>query len=181
MIRENMSDSKKLTDFGVSEVFGVMLLLTITLVAAGVVSAYASGIGVKTGESNIGATIVASEIYTNQNTNCGYILFEHLSGNPLNLNRTEIHLSIRSNSKVQTSIKNKPAKAPIEPFSTGGSYRIAPGDLFVLNADGADSEKIYWGNPAGNNFCIEKNQYVKYEIIDLESKLVISTGMIPFS
>ena len=47
-----MSGSKKLTDFGVSEVFGIMLLLTITLVAAGVVSAYASGIGVKTGESN---------------------------------------------------------------------------------------------------------------------------------
>jgi len=75
---------KNLNDRAVSEVFGVMLMLTITLIVACIVATFVCGFSFDAKKDAISANIVASDLYMDES--CAYILFDHLSGDPVDLN-----------------------------------------------------------------------------------------------
>ncbi|GLI45987.1 MAG: type IV pilin [Methanoculleus bourgensis] len=178
-------------DRGISEVFGVMLILTITLIVACIVTVFAGGFSLDTKTDAISANIVASDLYMNSSTRCAYIQFEHISGDPVDLDSIVVTLGLRSSAKTTTRITN--ADHPTGVNETGSklthylkSYggdksKITVGDRFVLYADGID-DGIYWQSKgADEKFSAPMNDYITYRIVDTRSNRPISSGKIPVS
>ncbi|WP_083523387.1 type IV pilin N-terminal domain-containing protein [Methanofollis ethanolicus] len=179
-------------DGGISEVFGVMLILTITLIVACVVTVFAGGFSPDTKTDAISANIVASDLYMDRDNSCAYILFDHISGDPVDLNAVVITLGRRDSAKMTTRITN--ADQPTGFDETGSRLThylknygedkstITAGDRFVLYADDCDDEGIYWQNEdADERFSVRMNDYITYRIVDTRSNRPISSGKIPVS
>jgi FlaG/FlaF family flagellin (archaellin) len=180
-------------DRGISEVFGVMLILTITLIVACVVTVFAGGFSFDAKTDAISANIVASDLYMDGDNSCAYILFDHVSGDPVDLNSIVITLGIRSSAKTTTRITN--ADQPTGLDETGSKLthylknyggedksKITVGDRFVLYADGIDDDGIFWMNEdADEKFSVPMNDYITYRIVDTRSNRPISSGTIPAS
>ncbi|WP_084600811.1 type IV pilin N-terminal domain-containing protein [Methanolacinia paynteri] len=172
---------------GLSEVFGVMLMLTITLIIACVVAAFACGHSFDTVDDSISANIVASD--WGKDGSLYYIIFDHLSGDPVDLNSIEINLANRSSAKDKTVISNNDV-----PRDSGHEYienygeddtTVTVGDRFRLYADGSDEDggavtAIYWQKDGADaEFSVPVDGYIDYRIIDLRSGRAISAGSIP--
>lgn len=178
---------------GISEVFGVMLILTITLIVAGVVIVFAGGFSPQQDERAISANIVVSEIipYPDPNPHGAYIVFDHMSGDPVDLNGIEIALGKRSSSRERTVIDNKLEPTGVNEtgsalakyivgYGEKSATRIGTGDRFALYADGYDSaDGIYWqSSGSSGTFSVGSNDYLTYQIVDTQSKRLISSGMV---
>jgi len=185
---------KSLDNRGISEVFGVMLVLTVTLIVACLVAVFVGGFSFGAEEQAISANLVASGLYVDESKDCAYILFEHVSGDPVDLNSIVFSLGLRSSAKNTTHIQN--TDKPTGKDENGGSLthyiqnygapdktkKIAVGDRLVLYADGADNDGIYWqkeGAPA--KFFAPWNDYIAYQILNTRSNRPISSGKIPVS
>lgn len=185
------------TTRGISEVFGVMLILAITIIVAGVVTAFAGGFSFSPEDNAISASIVVSDVVlSSDDPHCAYIIFDHMSGDPVSLDGIEIALGKRSSSRERTVIGNRlepvPATGVDETGSALSEYlvgygtgetsatRIRAGDRFVLYADGWDADDgIYWqSSGSSGRFSVESGDHITYEIIDTRSKRVISSGMV---
>jgi FlaG/FlaF family flagellin (archaellin) len=159
----------------VSPVVGVMLMLVVTIIIAAVVSAFAGGIAgeeIKTPQASIVAKEIAiNEAYDDDTNNwapdpiagkCSdvYVVFEHVGGDPLNLNNIAIYLgsmkyqhekSVISNAMTSstdtalTGFKTDIASAFSNDWATyiegypDHATVIATGDRFVLHADFVNS------------------------------------------
>ena len=172
---------------GISEVFGVMLMLTITLIVACVVAAFATGYSFDSADDLISANIVASDWGLDGDT--PYILFDHLSGDPVDLNSIEINLALRSSAKTKTVVSNHDT-----PTSVGTDVYIVNcgedddtvtvGDRFRLYADYAEAggSGVYWEKDgADESFFAPEGDCIDYRIIDRRSGRAISAGSIPVS
>lgn len=180
-------------DRGISEVFGVMLILTITLIVACIVTVFAGGFSLDAETDAISANIVASDLYMDPNIpGCAYIQFEHISGDPVDLNAVVVTLGLRNSTKTTTRITN--ADQPTGVDETGSELthyfrvygegedesKITAGDRFVLYADDCDEEGIYWQSAgADGRFSAPVNDYITYRIVDTRSNRPISSGKIP--
>ena len=175
---------------GLSEVFGVMLMLTVTLIIACVVAAFATGHSFDSADDLISANIVASD--WGKDTTSRYIIFDHLSGGPVDLNSVEINLACRSSAKDKTVVSNKDDPtgfdgenhAYIENYGNIEDTTVTVGDRFTLRVDGPGpditGDEIYWQNAeADSRFSVPVDGYVDYRIIDLRSGRTISAGSIP--
>lgn len=165
----------------VSEVFGVMLILAITIIVAGIVAAFAGGFSLDSGSDTIRANIVCSGFDEVQH----YVIFDHLSGDPVNLNEIEIALGNRSSSRDRTVISNHetPSGTGVNVYIEAlgsNTTKVGVGDRFVLYADTVDSDGTWsWQNKdAAEPFRIGSRDYLTYQIIDTRSSRVISSGMI---
>ncbi|GAB7016601.1 type IV pilin [Methanogenium cariaci] len=187
MNRENLNDR------AVSEVFGVMLILTITLIVACIVATFVCGFSFDAKKDAISANIVASDLYMDESDeSCAYILFDHLSGDPVDLNDIRVSLGIRSSAKMTTCIRNVDHPTGLDEAGNSltcyianygeDSSKITVGDRFVLYADGIDKNGIFWMREnTSEKFSAPMNDYITYQIIDTRSNRPISTGSIPVS
>ena len=169
-------------DGGISEVFGVMLVLTVTLIVACLVAVFVGGFSFGAEEQAISANLVASEL--NASGAPPYILFEHVSGDPVDLNSIVISLGLRSSAKTTTRIQNTAETKYIENYGDPEKTKITVGDRFALYADGCDPDPytggIYWGSSTARFFA-PWNDYITYQILDTRSNRPISSGKIPVS
>ncbi len=181
---------------GISEVFGVMLILAITIIVAAVVAAFAGGFSFDSGESPLSATIIVSKFVVDSSNDCSYIVFDHMSGDPVNLDSIEIALGSRSSSKERAVISNRlepgsgkdETGTPLNKYIAGygvdenedGAIRIATGDRFRLYADGRIlDDGVFWkSSDTTSAFSVKFNDHLTYQIIDTRSQRVISSGMI---
>jgi FlaG/FlaF family flagellin (archaellin) len=170
---------------GLSEVFGVMLMLAVTLIIACVVAAFACGHSFDTVDDSISANIVASD--WDEDGYSRYIIFDHLSGDPVDLNSIEINLANRSSAKDKTVVSNQDDPTGpnfnghkyIENYGGGGNT-VAVGDRFILRVDDVEGDEIYWKNAeASTRFSVQADEYLDYRIVDLRSGRAISAGSIP--
>lgn len=170
---------------GISEVFGVMLMLTVTLIIACLVAAFATGYSFDSADDLISVSIVAS----GWGDNSEYVLFDHLSGDPVDLNSIEINLALRSSAKTKTVVSNRddPTNDDIDHYivccgEDGDETTVTVGDRFMLYADRSDAGGVYWEKDgAEDSFFAPDGDYINYRIIDRRSGRAISAGSIPVS
>ena len=117
----------------VSEVVGIMILLTITVVLAAVVALAATSMVGET-EKPLSAEITAVSV-----TGDGHIIFELISGEPFTLSDIRVVLGVRENSTEPKSIAGTELKA----VASSGDI-IFLGDRFYLD-----------GTPSGTGINIE--------------------------
>lgn len=209
MIRKN--------DAAVSPVVGVMLMLVVTIIIAAVVSAFAGGVAgdqhktpqatikVKSVIDSIGGTTASTSPYA-LTYPTGYaaangLLFENTGGDSFSLNDIEIQLQVQD-TKYTLKPDDKLPSTSILPagISNGGYFQkigntsisdrmIAPGDKFMLYADGNSQAVTYSGynlyygpkltwtpTSAMKGFSITLNTKASYQITDKTSNRAIATG-----
>ena len=183
-----MNPQRNGREVAVSEVFGVMLILAVTIIVAGIVAAFSGAFSLSPGTDTLHANIVCSEFGTGGNS--AWLVFDHVSGDPINLNEIEISLGSRLSSHNQTMISNQLSPtgadetgAPLEHYIIAygnTSSRVSVGDRFVLYADGVDANgNVYWqSTQAADRFVIGPDDYLTWQIIDIQSGRPLSSGVI---
>ncbi len=182
----------------VSPVVGVMLMLVVTIIIAAVVSGFAGGMagGVeKTPQAIIvSEKIVINEAYDTDTTNWDpdqvedqaddiYVLFEHMSGDHINLNNIEICLGSAKYINTKTTISNVMTPNTEDTGDsdhdslTGFSHKwtqylegypdhstfIEPGDKFVLHADYSKRMDVYESTYGSDIPLYESHIYWKHK------------------
>ena len=97
-------------DNAVSEVVGVMLLLSITLILAAVVAVYATGSAGDTRQP-IRADLVASGVMKDEDSRY-QVIFDHRSGSPFNVSDVQVSIASREDRSVHMLLRNEPGKQP---------------------------------------------------------------------
>ncbi|WP_245323542.1 type IV pilin [Methanomicrobium sp. W14] len=173
------------SDDGVSEVFGVMLLLTITIIVACIVSVFAGGFSFSSSEDTISSNIAASDFHVpGGSDDYTYVVFDLISGDPVSLNGITVKLGVRSSEKETTVISNSdnPSGNGLDDYmeSYGDKKsRITVGGRFILYADGTDDDGVYWKSEGSlNRFHVDSDDFLTYRIIDDSTGRPVSSGMI---
>lgn len=145
-------------DLGVSEVVGVLLMLTITILLVSTVAIVMNNT-IGTTEKPITANIVATDIDN------GNIILELISGDSFSLDMIYVKLGIREESDKSIILKEEFFEAYT------GSRIISIGDRFKIMG-----EKVGM-NIKVNNFIVLKGKHLTYIIYDSTGK-PISSGEI---
>lgn len=147
------------SDSAVSEVVGVLLLLTITLLLVSLVAVSLNS-AVSTTEKPVQATIVATGI-SGKN-----VTFEAVAGDAFVLDQVEVRLGIREYPSQYTSLRGS-----LHLKSYSGLAAVSLGDRFYITSD-AD-EKLQWGS-----FTVSSGSHLTYRFYDLRTGSPISSGEI---
>lgn len=147
----------------VSEVVGVMLMLSITIVLATVLAASVGGLAGVT-EKPVTATISAVEI---KNAN---VTFENVAGDSVSLQDISLGLGVRENASMSAVVPGR----NLVPAVTGSSV-IALGDRFVLNLNlTSDKQNLTYGS----SFRVKAGEHLTYRFYDTRSASPFSSGEI---
>lgn len=208
-------------DAAVSPVVGVMLMLVVTIIIAAVVSAFAGGmaseqhntpqvsLNVKSSIQNIQGTIDPVSphtlTYPDGFTAANGLQFENTGGDMFSLNDIAIQIQTGDTKMTLLPTDTLSDKSIIPAGISNGGYfqkigntsvsdkMIAPGDKFMLYADGCAKEVTYvWSGgstyygpklswqPSGakNRIGVYLNSKIQYNVIDKNSNRVMSTGEI---
>jgi len=208
MIRDN--------DTAVSPVVGVMLMLVVTIIIAAVVSAFAGGMGSeqhKTPQVSLNAECAIQDIqgtidpdtyvltYPTDFTSANGLLFENVGGDSFSLNEIEVQLQTGDTKMTILPTDKVPATSILPTGISNGGYfqkignkslsdkTIAPGDKFILYADGCAQgvtytyDNTYYGpkiswRPSGSSggFSIYLDKKVQYKVIDKSSSRLMASG-----
>jgi len=123
-------------DNAVSEVIGVMLMISVTLIIVALVAVYATGAAGDTTQP-IRADLVASDVMKEQDGDtCRYqIIFDHLSGDPFNVDQVEVSIGLREDQTLHMVLRNEGEKRCIETFDQdsqtvelGGRFKVSLGE-----------------------------------------------------
>ena len=125
-------------DDAVSEVVGIMILLTITIVLAAVVALAATSAVGET-ETPLSAEITAVGVSGDD------VIFELISGEPFALSDIRVVLGVREDSTKSVSV----AGTDLKPKT--GDHTIFLGDRFVLDGDEASGEISFEGMTVSND------------------------------
>ncbi|QYZ80323.1 type IV pilin [Methanofollis formosanus] len=160
----------------VSEVIGVMLMISVTLVIVGLVAVYATG-AASGDEQPIRASLLASEVA--QGGDGGYqVVFEHMAGDPFTLDQLEVSLGIRDDLAQHIVVRNDPGKPQyLQSYAENGKD-VLLGDRFVLCDDGDGSKKELSWQGDGGAFTVEEGHYLTYRFIDRRTGAPVSSGEI---
>lgn len=148
-------DIKQKKEFAVSEVVGVLLMLTVTIIMVSIVAVVVSG---SVGESDTPTTanIVATDVAG------GNITMELQSGDPIPLNTSQVRIGIRENASAYVILRNTGDAAYLVSYT--GSPVIELGDRFriagIRGAEGITFDSLLV--PFGN--------HLTYRFYDLEGK-----------
>ena len=155
----------------VSEVIGVMLMLSITLIIAAVVAVYATGAASEPRQP-VRADLVASDVWVNESDNMYQIIFDHRSGDPFNVNRVEVSLVSRENPSVYMLLGNGKERY-IETFDD--SQMVLLGDRFKVSIGKyiKDDNKIAL---FGGEVITCNEHHLTYRFIDRTAGAPISSG-----
>jgi len=145
-------------EHGVSEVVGVLLMLTVTILLVSSVAIIMNN-SVETTEKPITANVVATDI------DDGNVILELISGDSFSLDMISIRLGIREESDKSIILKGDSFEAYT------GSRIISLGDRFkILGENNGTTVKI-------ENFLVSKGEHLMYTMYDSEGK-PISSGEI---
>ncbi|WP_265581521.1 type IV pilin N-terminal domain-containing protein [Methanofollis aquaemaris] len=174
-------------DNAVSEVIGVMLMISVTLIIVALVAVYATG-AASGDEQSVRASLIASEVMSGEDEDEYMVVFEHMAGDPLHLNQTTVslgvrddatrHIVVKNGKKDQNDKNNLKKEVYLQRFTNrGDKFMVQLGDRFVLYADGKDDNgDLYWGE--GKTFTVESGHYLTYRFIDRRTGAPISSGEI---
>jgi FlaG/FlaF family flagellin (archaellin) len=164
---------------GVSPVVGVMLMLSVTVMIAAVVSTYAGGFGSvpeKTPQSSISARADLN------NHPYPRIYFEHNGGDPILLDQIQVTFRYGENT---TTVKKADTGVTCSNFTligsggAGSENTIKAGSVFYLdglnylNPAATDNSRIRFGNTG-----FSKDQAVTWIIVDSRSSKAVSRGVL---
>ena len=145
-------------EHGVSEVVGVLLMLTVTILLVSSVAIIMNN-SVETTEKPITANVVATDI------DDGNVILELISGDSFSLDMIHIKLGIREESDKSIILKGDSFEAYTN------SRIISLGDRFkILGENNGTVIKL-------DNFIVSKGKHLMYTIYDSEGK-PISSGEI---
>nr|WP_321351196.1 type IV pilin N-terminal domain-containing protein [uncultured Methanoregula sp.] len=156
-------------DAAVSPVVGVMLMLAVTVMIAGIVSAFAGGMSEtpeKTPQSNI-------KVRVNLNENITY--FDHAGGDPFSLNNIQVVLQSGEN---KTSVKKSDIGKTCINFTQVGSNEttVKAGDTFSIEASTPGNARHENSGLRFGRTIFLKNQEVLWMIIDTRTSKTIAMG-----
>ena len=134
-------------DNAVSEVVGVMIMLTITIVIAAVLALAATSMAGDT-ETPLTAEITAVSV------SGGEVIFELISGEPVALSDIRVVLGIREDSTKSVSI---PGTA-LTPLVSGDTIFL--GDRFTLNGVAEETSVKFGG------MTVQKDEHLTYRFYD---------------
>ena len=143
-----MRDGMK-NDNAVSEVIGVMLMISVTLIIVALVAVYATGAAGDTTQP-IRADLVASDVMKEKDGDRYQVIFDHLSGDPFNVDQVEVSIGSREDPTLHMVLRNEGEKRCIETFDQdnqvvelGGRFKVSLGeygDAKVTLPGGAEIE-----------------------------------------
>ena len=156
-----MIKSTGLDGNGVSEVTGVIVMITVTLILAGFVLISANSV-VSPHEKAVSSTVTATEIKDYD------IIFDNVYGEPFNLDRIGISLSI-SERPMQNIMLSGSDTSRFKSYSDDGV--IVLGGRFKLLSEYDD--KTGWGD-----FVLKPGEHLDYSVYDMKTNTLMSTGRI---
>jgi hypothetical protein len=162
-------------DSAVSEVVGVMLLLSVTLIIAAVVAVYATGSASEPGQP-VRADLVASGVMLNENDNMYQIIFDHRSGDPFNVDRVKVSLISREDPSVHMLLENRAGEQQyIETFDPDNPTMVLLGDRFKVSIGTyvQKDAKVILPEKRGEIKC---GEHLTYRFIDRNAGCPISSG-----
>lgn len=165
-----------MNDSAVSEVVGVMLLLSVTLVIAAVVAVYATG-SASEPRQPIKADLVASGVARDGN-GMYQVIFDHRSGEPFNVDQLAVGIASRENLTVHTLLRNERGESGercIETFDPD-SQMVLLGDRFKVSIGECDKDGVVI--LPGDGGSIKWGQHLTYRFVDSHAGCVISSGEI---
>lgn len=168
-MKQNHTHFKK-TESAVSEVVGVILMLCVTVLIAGIVVLVISSQATVT-EKGISADIRAVSAENNMLT------LELMSGDSFSINDIEVVLGIREDKSVTYTIRSDTVDAGNKPMLitvTGGDI-VELGDSFRVKGTGFTDGAV--SGTKWNDFKVKAGQHMTYAIYDRTGKPV-STGEI---
>jgi len=163
-----MEYGRNFSDGAVSEVIGVMLMISVTLIIVALVAVYATGAAGDT-EQSVRADLVASGVMKNGNTY--QVVFEHMSGDSFDTDRLEVSLGSRENTALHMVLRNEPGTVYIEGFA---DPVIRLGDRFVVSLGECDDTRV--ALPGGAE--IRYGEHLTYRFIDRRTGSPVSSGEI---
>ncbi len=169
-----------MNDSAVSEVVGVMLLLSVTLVIAAVVAVYATG-SASEPRQPIKADLVASGVARDGN-GMYQVIFDHRSGDPFNVDQLAVGIASRENLTVHTLLRNERGESGercIETFDPD-SQMVLLGDRFKVSIGECDDTNKQVMGKEGEEvlYTIPYGQHLTYRFVDSHAGCVISSGEI---
>ncbi|MDO8841296.1 type IV pilin N-terminal domain-containing protein [Methanocalculus sp.] len=161
-------------DEGVSEVIGVMLMISVTLIIVALVAVYASNTGVGSDRS-IQADLVASGVM--EKGGIYQVIYDHRSGDSFSVDGLEVSFSSRERQDLHIILRNDDEKTSINNLVPDTRF-IQLGDRFVVSLGEYD--------PDSNRILLSQSPFVSipcgehltYRFIDRKTGMPISSGEI---
>jgi len=167
-----MKRNKYLSDDAVSEVIGVMLMISVTLIIVALVAVYATGAAGDTAQP-VKADLVASGTMVDKG---GYqVVFEHRAGDAFDVDQLTVSVGIREDSALRMILRNDETGEHITCFDPDESI-VRLGDRFKVSIGEYDTsnKKVTLGDRD-----IECGKYhLTYHFIDRRAGAPISSGEI---
>lgn len=161
----------------VSEVIGVMLMISVTLIIVALVAVYATG-AASGGEQPVKASLIASKVMYDEDNEKYMVVFEHVAGDPFYLKQVQVSLGVRDDAMPHLVVNNN-EKPYLQSFSNPEeNFMVHLGDRFVLYADEWDTDSLSWNGEGGGKFTVESGHYLTYRFIDRHTGAPISSGEI---
>jgi len=166
-------------DSAVSEVLGVMLMISVTLIIVAIVAVYATGSASDTRQP-IRADLIATADATTEidkNGDTWYqVIFDHRSGDPFNVDQVQVSIGSRENLTVHTLLGNEQGagKQYIETFARDDRRMVLLGDRFKVSIGEYDRDaKVIL---LGEGREIKCGEHLTYRFIDRRTGSPISSG-----
>lgn len=157
------------SDDAVSEVVGVLLMLTVTILLVSIAAVALSG-SVSDTDMPIQSTIVATGFDEDD------VVFENMAGDSFLLDHLDVRLGIREDSSRYITLKGSDPAKYLESYS--GERSIGLGDRFLLVAtENYDADTLCWG-PRDANFTGRSGQHLTYRFLDRASGSPVTSGEI---
>ncbi|MGB4236082.1 MAG: type IV pilin N-terminal domain-containing protein [Methanoregulaceae archaeon] len=158
----------------VSPVVGVMLMLTITIILAAVVSAYVGGVGpTKTKPPQVSIT---GTVYNN-----GTILFEHMGGDGLNINDLAIVLD-QGDQRLRITNRTINRSSCDMKIKGGSDFSfIRSGDTIVLSGDpGSGMTNFSVNDTSQKPISIRHKEEFTWTLLSQRCDAIIAFGRLAF-
>jgi hypothetical protein len=168
-----MRDGMK-NDNAVSEVIGVMLMISVTLIIVALVAVYATGAAGDTTQP-IRADLVATEQpELNESTSTYQVVFDHLSGDPFTVDQVEVSIGSREDPTLHMVLRNEGEPRCIE-TSDPDNQVVELGDRFKVSLGEYDETNKRVTLPGGKELECGK-YHLTYRFIDRRTGSPISSG-----
>ncbi len=167
-MRDNINDN------AVSEVVGVMLLLSVTLIIAALVAVYATGSAGDTTQPIRADLVATGQPELNETTSTYLVVFDHRSGDPFNVDQVEVSIGSRENLTVRMLLGNEPGKQRcIETFDPDNQM-VLLGDRFKVSIGTYDDGTVTLHGDGNRE--IRCGDHLTYRFIDRNAGCPISSG-----
>ncbi|MDD3856587.1 MAG: type IV pilin N-terminal domain-containing protein [Methanoculleus sp.] len=157
------------SDDAVSEVIGVMLMISVTLIIVALVAVYATGAAGDTTQP-IKADLIASGTMKNGSTYM--VVFEHRAGDAFDVDQLAVSVGLREDPALHMTLRNEQDMAYIEGL---GDPIVQLGDRFVVSLGGCDATGVVL--PGGA--VLRYGGHLTYRFIDRRTGSPVSSGEIP--